>query len=86
MNDKRHSIYVIILNNETEFITEIRGRNGGLDIPKFRTSIGQRSFRGTKVWNDLDTELKPISDLNSFKTKLKANLIEKPCLFLTHKL
>ena len=57
MDDKRHSIYVIILNNETKFITEIRGRNGGLDIPKFRTSIGQRSFRGTKVWTGLDAEL-----------------------------
>ena len=46
-----------------------------------RTSIGQRSFkyRGTKIWNGLDTELKSISDLNNFKTKLKTILIEKRC-------
>jgi hypothetical protein len=30
-------------------------RNGDLDIPKYRTSVGQRSFkyRGNKIWNDL---------------------------------
>jgi hypothetical protein len=39
---KLRSIYVIILNNETEFITEILEENRDLDIPKFRTSIGQR--------------------------------------------
>ena len=35
-------------------------KNGDLDIPKFRTSIGQRSFkyRGTKIWNELDKEPK----------------------------
>jgi hypothetical protein len=56
-------------------------RNGDLDIPKFRSSIGRRSFkyRGTKIWNGLDTELKSISDLNNFKTKLKTILIEKRC-------
>jgi hypothetical protein len=57
-------------------------RNGDLDIPKFGTSIGQRSFkyRGTKIWNGLDTELK-FSDLNNFETKLKTILIdhEKLC-------
>ena len=76
---KLHSIYVIILNNETEFITEILEE---METWKFRTSIGQRSFkyRGTKIWNGLDTELKPISDLNNFKTKFKTILIEKRCL------
>ena len=56
-------------------------RNGDLDIPKYRTSIGQRSFkyRGTKIWNSLDTELKSISDWNNFKTKLKKTFIEKRC-------
>ena len=31
-------------------------RNGDLDIPKFRTSIGQRSFKykGTKIWRDME--------------------------------
>ena len=56
-------------------------RNGELDIPKYRTSIGQRSFkyRGTKIWNDPDTELKSIIDLNNFKTELQTILIEKRC-------
>ena len=75
--DAFHSIYAIILNNKTEFITEILEE----PFPKYRTSIGQRSFkyRGTKIWNGLDTELKSISDLNNFKTKLKTILIEKQC-------
>ena len=56
-------------------------RNGDLDIPKYRTSIGQRSFkyRGTKIWNVLDTELKSIIDLNNFKTELQTILFEKRC-------
>ncbi len=54
-------------------------RNADLDIPKFRTSSGQRSFKYTrcKIWNDLDSELKSSNDLNYFKTKLKSILFEK---------
>ena len=46
-------------------------KNGDLDISKFRISIGQRSFkyRGTKIWNELDKELKSTSD----KKKTVAN-------------
>ena len=56
-------------------------RNGDPDIPKYRTSISQRSikYRGTKIWYDLDTELKSIIDLNNFKTELQTILIEKRC-------
>jgi hypothetical protein len=78
---KLHSIYVLILNNETEFITKILEEMETWIFHKFRTSIGQRLFkyRGTKIWNDVDTELKSISDhhFNYFKTKLKTILIEK---------
>ena len=62
---KLHGIYVTNLNNETEFIIGILGKmERDLDISKFRTSIGQRSFkdRGTKIWNELDKELKSTSD------------------------
>ena len=54
-------------------------KNGDLDIKKFRTSIGQRSFKysGTKIWNDLDTELKSTSDLKNFRMKLSSILTEK---------
>ena len=54
-------------------------RNEDLNIPKCKTSSGQRSFkyRGTNIWNGLNAELKSISNLNCFKTKLKKSLIEK---------
>lgn len=53
--------------------------NENLDIPKFRTSTGQRTFkyRGTKIWNDLDKEIKSIRNFYSFKTKIKAELMKK---------
>ena len=48
-----------------------------LDIPKYRTAIGQRTFkyRGTKTWNALDEELKSTANLKLFKLKLKARLL-----------
>ena len=54
-------------------------RKGDLDIPKCKTSSGQRSFkyRGTKIWNDLNADLKSTSKLNCFKTKPKTSLIER---------
>ena len=73
---------MITLNNETEFITEILDE---METWIFQ-NLGHRSvkdrskYRGTKIWNGLDTELKSISDLNYFKTKLKTILIEKRCL------
>ena len=54
-------------------------RKGDLDIPKCKTSSGQRSFknRGTKIWNGLNADLKSTSKLNCFETKLKTSLIER---------
>ena len=50
-------------------------RSSGTDvlIPRMRTSNGQKYFayRGTKVWNDLDSETKLASNIQSFKSKLK---------------
>ena len=50
-----------------------------LDIPSFKTSSGQRTFhyRAVKIWNDLDSELKQITNLNKFKKKLKEQLIRQ---------
>jgi hypothetical protein len=50
-----------------------------LDIPKYRIATGQGIFkcRGTKIWNVLqDEDLKSIVDINNFKSKLKAGLLE----------
>ena len=40
-----------------------------LNIPLFRTTSGQRSFsyRGAKIWNNLDEELREITSLHHFK-------------------
>ena len=45
-----------------------------LAVPKTRTAYGQKSFafRGAKVWNKLDSEVKIAPSIQSFKTKLKA--------------
>ena len=53
--------------------------NEDLDIPKFRTCSGQRTFkyRGAKLWNELDKETKLLINLTMFKIKLKTNLMMK---------
>ena len=55
---------------------ETRNQNE-LDLPKYRTATGQRTFkyRGTKIWNALDEELKSTANLKHFKFKLKARLV-----------
>ena len=53
--------------------------NEYLNIPKFRTCAGQRTFksRGTKLWNELDKETKSITNLNRFKMKVKTDQMKK---------
>ncbi len=48
---------------------ETRSQNE-LDTPKYRTATGQRTFkyRGTKIWNALDGELKSTANLKHFKS------------------
>ena len=71
----------MITLNETEFITEILEE---METWIFQ-NLGHRSvkdrskYRGTKIWNGLDTELKSISDLNYSYRKAMS-------FFLTHKL
>ena len=40
-----------------------------LDVPNYKTATGKRTFhyRAVKIWNELDDELKNISDLKVFK-------------------
>ena len=44
-----------------------------LQIPRFKTSTGQRTFsyRAVKLWNNLDKDVKDSKSLNSFKKALK---------------
>ena len=56
----------------------IRGRKtrncDQLQIPLYTSAAGQRSFkfRGTKIWNSLDTDLKEHKSLKNFKLALKS--------------
>ena len=49
-----------------------------LNTPFYRTAAGQRTFqyRGTKLWNNLESELKNIPTISSFKKKLKFKFLE----------
>ena len=55
---------------------ETRNRNN-LDIPIFKTSSGQRTFkyRATKLWNELDRKFKDISSFIIFKKQLKQYML-----------
>ena len=51
-----------------------------LDIPFYRTAAGQRSFlyRATKLWNDLENNIKDSSSIGVFK-KLIRNILYHEC-------
>ena len=53
--------------------------NKKLQIPQYRTTCGQRTFkyRATKIWNALDEQLKSINSINLFKSKLKLEFLTK---------
>ena len=48
-----------------------------LDNTNYKTATAQRTFyyRAVKIWNELDDELKNISELKVFKKKLKKHLL-----------
>ncbi len=50
-----------------------------LDIPFYRTAAGQRSFlyRATKLWNDLDNNIKDSSSIGVFKKTSKKESAER---------
>ena len=47
-----------------------------LQIPLYTSAAGQRAFkfRGAKIWNSLDTDLKEHQPLKNFKLALKSRL------------
>ena len=51
-----------------------------LDIPFYRTAAGQRSFlyRATKLWNDLDNNIKDSSSIGVFKNLVR-EILHKEC-------
>ena len=56
MNDKAPQYLCDNFEQRNRIHNRNTRRNGDLDVPKFRTSIGQRSFkyRGTKIWRDME--------------------------------
>ena len=48
-------------------------------IPMYNTTIGQRTFnyRGAKIWNSLDNDLKLMPSFKSFKKKLKKDMLSR---------
>ena len=60
---------------------ETRNRNN-LDMPIFKTSSGQRTFkyRAKKLWNELDSKFKDISSFIIFKKQLKQYMLSNTSL------
>ena len=61
-------------------ISQRKTRNcDNLNIPFCELSTGQRSFhyRTVKLWNALETNLKNVDSLNSFKRQLKTHLLKQ---------
>ena len=77
MNNQAPSCQMFTQRNQIHD-RETRNQNE-LDILKYRTATGQRIFkyRGTKIWNALDEELKSTANLKHFKFKLKARLFRR---------
>jgi hypothetical protein len=55
-----------------------RSRNN-LNIPLLKSAVGQRSFkyRSVKIWNGLEESLKGIDNYNTFKKRLKHDLLHR---------
>ena len=61
------------IKDPTRSIRQLRNTDTDLLLPLRKTSNGQRgiSFRGSKLWNQLDYDLKQASSLATFKRTLK---------------
>ena len=85
-SNKNSSVYI----NKPQYLTSkftkrsnIHTRNtrtrNSLQIPLYRTAIGQRTFsyRGAYTWNNLHNELRQSASLASFKRALKDTLLRQ---------
>ena len=61
------------VKNSTRNIRQLRNTETDLMLPLRKTSNGQRgiSFRGSKLWNQLDYDIKQAPSLATFKRRLK---------------
>ena len=66
----------IFVKNSTRNIRQLRNTETDLLLPMRKTSNGQKgiSFRGSKLWNQLDYDIKQAPSLPTFKRRLKGNL------------
>ena len=67
----------LFVKNSQNYTRVLRNTHGDLRTPFLQTNGSQNCFayRGAKIWNSLDTELKQISTLGSFNRKLKMKLL-----------
>ena len=58
----------------TRNVRELRNTETDLSIPLRKTNNGQRaiSFRGPKLWNSLELDVKQASSLATFKRRIKS--------------
>ena len=66
----------IFVKNSTRNIRQLRNTETDLLLLMRKTSNGQKgiSFRGSKLWNQLDYDIKQAPSLATFKRRLKGNL------------
>ena len=65
-------LYLLPPSNMRESKYELRYTQTNYDMLKLQTNMGQRSFsyQGAKIWNNLKTEVKTATSLQSFKKLL----------------
>ena len=61
--------------NSTRYVRKLRNTDTDLSLPLRKTNNGQRaiSFRGPKLWNQLEPDTKQAPSLATFKRKSKTN-------------
>ena len=63
----------LFVKNSTRNVRELRNTETDLSLPLRKTKNGQNaiSFRGPKLWNQLELDLKQAPSLATFKKRLK---------------
>ena len=63
----------LFVKNSTRNVRELRNTETDLSLPLRKTKNGQKaiSFRGPKLWNELELDLKQAPSLATFKQRLK---------------
>ena len=70
----------LFTRNSTRETVNLRNRETDLLAPRMKTSNGQKafSFRGSKVWNELEHEVKLAPSLSTFNVDLNKNRVIWP--------